>query len=80
MYTILQAGDKVTLTRVVEEYIVEQNVIPYETQILRNESLAEGEQRLIQPGQNGMQEITYRVLYEEGVEVNRTVSSSVVIT
>ena len=79
MYTILQAGDKVTLTRVVEEYIVEQNVIPYETQILRNESLAEGEQRLIQPGQNGMQEITYRVLYEDGVEVNRTVSSSVII-
>ena len=79
MYTILQADDKVTLTRVQEEYIVEQNVLPYETQILRNESLAEGEQRLIQPGQNGVQEITYRVLYEDGVEANRTVSSSVII-
>ena len=79
MYTVLQGGDKVTLTRVQEEYIVEQNVIPYETQILRNESMAEGEQRLIQPGQNGTQEITYRVLYENGLEVNRTVSSSVTI-
>ncbi|MEJ2757472.1 MAG: G5 domain-containing protein, partial [Anaerolineales bacterium] len=39
-----------------------------------------GEQRLIQPGQNGLQETTYRVLYEDGVETSRTISGTLVIT
>nr|NIV11385.1 hypothetical protein [Fodinibius sp.] len=79
LYTILQDGDVVVLTRVEEEYIVEQSVIPYDTQVLRNESLPEGEERLIQPGQNGVQEITYRILYEDGIEMSKTISSSIVI-
>ena len=79
LYTVLQNGDEIHLTRVVEEYIVEQIVIPYDTQVLRNESLEEGERRLIQPGQNGKQETTYRVLFEDGVEVSRTISSTSVI-
>ena len=78
-YTVLQNGDSIEITRVQEQYIVEQQVIPYETQLLRNESLPEGEQRLIQPGQNGIQEITYRILLENGEEVSRTVSTTVVI-
>ena len=77
LYTLLQEGDKVVITRVQEEYLVEQIVIPYETQVLRNESLAEGEQKLIQPGRNGTQEITYRVLYENGIETSRTISTAV---
>ena len=79
LYAILQEGDTIDLTRVQEEFIVEQTIIPYETQILRNESLAEGEQRLIQPGQNGKEEITYRVLFENGEEVSRSVSASIVL-
>ena len=79
LYTVLQNGDEIQLTRVVEEYIVEQAVIPYDTQVLRNESLEEGERRLIQPGQNGKQETTYRVLFENGAEVSRTISSTSVI-
>ncbi len=79
-YSILQDGDTVVLTRVEEEYVVEQSVIPYDTQVLRNESLAEGEQRLIQPGQNGLQETTFRVLYEDGVETSRTISGTLIIS
>jgi len=79
LYTVLQDGDEIKLTRVIEEYAVEQNVIPYDTQVLRNESLEEGEKRLIQPGQNGMQETTYRILFEDGVEVSRTISSTFII-
>ncbi|MCB2180139.1 G5 domain-containing protein [bacterium] len=79
-YSVLEPGDTVVLTRVKEEYEVEQSVIPYDTQVLRNESLAEGEQRLIQPGANGLQETTYRVLYEDGVETSRTISGTLVVT
>ena len=79
LYTVLQDDDVISLTRVIEEYSVEQVVIPYDTQILQNESLAEGEQRLIQPGENGIEEITYRILFEDDVEVSRTVSSNAII-
>lgn len=78
-YSILQSGDTVVLTRVEEEYVVEQSVIPYDTQVLRNESLAEGEQRLIQPGANGLQETTFRVMYEDGVETSRTISGTLIV-
>ncbi len=60
LYSVLQEGDTISFVRVEEEYVVEQSVIAYDTQVLRNESLAEGERRLIQPGQNGVQENTYR--------------------
>ena len=80
LYSVLQDGDVVNFVRVDEEYTVEQSVIPYDTQLLRNESLPEGERRLIQPGQNGVQENTFRILYEDGVEVSRTLSSTVVVT
>jgi predicted small secreted protein len=78
-YTVLQDGDMVELVRVVEEYIVEQSVVPYDTQVLRNESMQEGEQRLIQPGVNGQQETTYRIIYEDGLEISRTISGTLVI-
>ncbi|MBN2043968.1 MAG: G5 domain-containing protein [Anaerolineales bacterium] len=80
LYSVLQDGDTVHFVRVEEEYLVEQTVIAYDTQVLRNESLSEGERRLIQPGQNGLQENTYRILIEDGDEVSRTLSSTVVVT
>lgn len=78
-YTVLQDGDSVVLVRVIEEYKVEESVVPYDTQVLRNESMQEGEQRLIQPGINGRQETTYRIIYEDGVEVSRTISGTLLI-
>lgn len=80
LYTVLQEGDEVVFIQVEEEYVVEEEVIPYDTQLLRNESLAEGERRLIQPGENGMVEQTYRILFEDGLEVSRSLSSSIVIS
>ena len=80
LYTVLQEGDNVVFIKVEEEYSVEEDVIPYDTQQLRNESLAEGERRLIQPGENGLIEKTYRILFEDGVEVSRSLSSTVVIS
>jgi hypothetical protein len=72
LYTVLAEGDEIHLTRVVEEFEVEESIIPYETQTLRNESLPEGEQRLVQPGVNGTMETTYRIVYEDGMEVSRS--------
>lgn len=78
-YTVLQTGDDLYLTRIVEEFVIQEEVIPYETQDLRNESLPEGEIRLIQPGKNGIQETTYRKIFENGVEVSNNIVKIVII-
>ncbi|GAB4419095.1 MAG: hypothetical protein Kow002_06490 [Anaerolineales bacterium] len=71
-YTVLSAGEIVRVTRVREEFITEENIIPFERQIARNETMPEGETRLVQPGVNGLQETTYRVLLEDGTEILRS--------
>ncbi len=78
-YTVLTDGASVHLVRVKEEFEVEQEVIPFEHQVLRNESLPAGETRLSQPGENGLQEITHRRVFEDGVEVSNSVVKSVVV-
>lgn len=78
-YAVLSPGDQVHLVRVREEFTTEQVTIPFEQQIVRNESLPEGERRLIQPGSNGRQERTYRILLEDGVEVSRSIVKTVTL-
>ena len=69
-FTLLTDGGEVRVIRVTEEFTVEEAVLPFDQQTVRNESLPEGETRLVQPGVNGLQEITYRRVYEDGVEVS----------
>jgi hypothetical protein len=78
-YTVLQEGDSVRVTRVTEEFIAEQAEQAYETQTVRNESLPEGERRLIQPGANGVVENTYRIVRHDGVEVSRTLVKTITL-
>jgi hypothetical protein len=78
-YTVLREGDIVRVTRVREDFEVKQEDIPFTHQVVRNETLPEGETRLIQPGENGLQEITYRHLYENNLETSTTVVKTVVL-
>ena len=77
LYTVLSNGDSVTLVRVQENFETEQVVIPFERQVVRNESLPDGETRLVQAGVNGLQELTYRVVLEDGEEISRSTVKSV---
>lgn len=79
LYTVLSEGDAVVVVRVTEEFEIEQVIIPFERQVLRNETLPEGESRLSQPGANGLQENTYRRLFEDGIEVSRNIVRTVVV-
>jgi resuscitation-promoting factor RpfB len=72
VYTVLSDGSKVRLIRVREEFDVEQVTVPFVRQVVQNESLPSGETRMSQPGENGLKEITYRRLLEDGVEVSRS--------
>ena len=67
LYTVLGDGNSVLLTRVSEVFETEEQVIPFERQVVRNESLPEGETRLVQAGVNGLEELTYRRVLEDDV-------------
>jgi hypothetical protein len=76
-YSLLTNGSRITVTRVTERLETEEIIIPFERQIIRNETIPEGEMRLIQPGKTGKEEITYRIVEEDSdvktrVAINRT--------
>jgi resuscitation-promoting factor RpfB len=72
LYSLLADGTTIRVIRVKESFEVQQVTIPFERRIVRNEALPPDETRLVQAGQNGTQEITYRILSEDGVETSRT--------
>jgi hypothetical protein len=71
-YAVLADGTQIQVTRVNERFEVETEVVPFERQTIRNETMPEGETKLLQPGVNGTQEITYRIVEEEGKPATRT--------
>jgi resuscitation-promoting factor RpfB len=78
-YSILSPDQEIDFIRVSEEFEIEEIVLPYETQILSNESLSDGERRLIEPGVNGSQEVTVRITFENGIETNRNIVKNTII-
>ncbi len=78
-YTVLGSGDSIKLTHVEEKFQTETQNIPFDRQIVRNESLPEGQQRLVQAGINGQEEITTRSVLEDGVQTDKTIVKTVVL-
>ncbi|MGQ0601130.1 MAG: G5 domain-containing protein, partial [Anaerolineales bacterium] len=70
--TTLTDGATLTITRIRETFETQQNDIPYRSDIIPNEGLPRGERRLQQAGLNGKEEITYRIVFEDGVQVSRS--------
>lgn len=79
VYTPLQGGEVVLVLRGAEAFETEQEVVPFVSRTLPNEALPVGEQRLIQNGANGEQEVTYRLLYENGDLVSRSEVNRVIL-
>ncbi len=75
---VLSNGSQVVVTRITEEEYDEQQFIPFTHEELKNEALPEGERRLSQPGANGVEEITYKRIYADGVEVANSIIKTVV--
>jgi resuscitation-promoting factor RpfB len=67
----LRGNVTIVVTRVEEPTQVDRVEIPFERRTVRNRALPAGESRLIQPGQNGLEEVVYRVTREDGAEVRR---------
>ena len=78
-YVVLSQNDLIVLTRVEEKFDIEQVIIPFERQVVRNETLPEGETRLVQAGVNGLEEITTRRILENGIEISKTNVKTVIL-
>ncbi|NJL54805.1 hypothetical protein HC928_06150 [bacterium] len=78
LVTQISDGMTITIIRVTEDEECEEAAIPYAVTTRRFEGLSPGEESLQQAGQNGIEQICYRVTYTDGtldsrVEISRTV-------
>jgi Tol biopolymer transport system component len=81
LYVQVSDGMTVSVIRVEETFEAEKRVMPFSHRTVRSEAVPEGEMRLLQPGTNGEEEITYRLVLEDGIEVLREeVSREVVVS
>ena len=70
----------ITIVRVTETTEVIPEAIPFGRQIVRSTDLAPGEPpRLLQTGQAGLREVTVRIVYHDGLEVERWPTASTVV-
>jgi hypothetical protein len=69
----LSSDSEVVVIRIREETYTRQVLIPFSYQELKSEALPEGEKRISQPGENGLQEVTYQRLFENEVEVSNEI-------
>lgn len=66
-FTQITDGTQITIVRVEQEEVCEEQEIPFEVEIVYNEAFAPDEERITQTGQNGVQRVCHRITYENGV-------------
>lgn len=69
--TLIEDGLTVRVVRVEEHTESERSEVPFERRTVRDASVPAGETRLLEPGLTGVEELTYRITIEDGVEVAR---------
>ena len=69
--TRVQDGLRVQVVRVIERTVVEQEVIPYETEWVADPSLELDHRRLDDAGASGITRRRYKMVYHDGQEVER---------
>ncbi len=71
-FTPLSEGLAVSVVRVTEKIEVIEESLPFERKLVRSETMdADDPPRIVQGGHNGLQEITVRTVFHDGVEVER---------
>ncbi|MCA9979533.1 MAG: G5 domain-containing protein, partial [Anaerolineales bacterium] len=79
-FTPLTPDLAVRVVRVSESVELIERTIPFERKIVRNENMAaEDPAVILQPGQTGREELTVRIVYRDGLEVERRVTQSTVV-
>jgi Tol biopolymer transport system component len=71
--TLIEDGMTIRVTRVETRTEVEEREIPFGRRTVRDATIPEGETQLLESGIMGLEEITYRITIEDGIEVDRQV-------
>jgi resuscitation-promoting factor RpfB len=79
-YALLSSNAVIKITRVREVFTVKENIIPFESKRLNNESLPANTELLVQQGVNGREQVTNRQLLENDKEVSNTVFKTEIIS
>lgn len=80
LFTPLTNGMSVVVTRVTESVEVIEQSIPYQRRTVRNESMqADDSPIIVQAGRPGLQELTVRIVYHDGLEYSRQDSRLTII-
>jgi hypothetical protein len=69
--TQIRDGMLITVTRVVQRTDCEDTDVPFETEYRPTQNLRPGEQQLGQTGENGVDQICFRVILKNGTETSR---------
>ncbi len=81
LFTPLRDNLTVTVVRVRESIEVIPQSLPFDRKIVRSEALrADAPPRILQAGRTGLQEVTVRIVYRNGLEVERYPTQATVIT
>jgi hypothetical protein len=75
----LTANTVVLVTRVTHQMEILEEELPFKTNILPSETMVLGEQQILQPGINGLQEVTYQHVIENGIEISNSIVSRTII-
>ena len=79
-FTVLEPNGKIRIVRVREVFENQEVSIPFERQKVKNESLPETALGMrIQEGDNGVEQVTYRQVFENDQEISRSVFKSVIL-
>ncbi len=79
LQTQLRDGMRITVTRVVRREECTEEVLPFEPETQFTQALPPGERRIMQTGENGIQQVCYRIIERDGVEASRSEISRIVI-
>lgn len=79
-FTPLKDDMEITIVRVSESIEVIEQVIPYQRRTVRNESMrADDPPMVVQSGQPGLQEVTVRIVYHNGLEFSRQETKTLIV-
>ena len=74
LFTPISDGLEIRIVRVSESIETIEQSIPFERRIVRNENMAADDPaQIVQAGQSGLEELTVRIVYRDGLEVERRV-------
>jgi hypothetical protein len=70
--TLIKDDMTVRIIRVETRTETKEREIPFDRRTVRDASISEDETQLLEPGVTGIEELTYRVTLEDGIEVDRS--------